>query len=68
MDAGARIRVTTDDLRELRVFVTVKLAELAKIEATSTPFELVVRDVASADVTARAVHFQKPAAVPRRSP
>src|SRR5262249_45323059 len=46
MDAGAKVRVTTDDLRELRVFVTLPPAQLTKTDASSVPFQLVVRDAA----------------------
>jgi cytochrome c oxidase accessory protein FixG len=68
MDAGAAIRVTTDDLRELRVLVTVPAAELAKLESASTSFALVVRDLASGQATTRATQFQKPASAKGRSP
>jgi cytochrome c oxidase accessory protein FixG len=67
MEAGAKIRVTTDDLRELRVFVTVPAAQLANLEGGTVSFALVVRDVASEQETARVTHFQKPTAPPRRS-
>ena len=46
-EPGAKIRVTTDDLREVRVFVTVPRAELARLADAVTPFALVVRDAAS---------------------
>ena len=68
MDPHAKIRVTTDDLRELRVLVTLPAAEVAHIESSAIPFSLVVRDVASEHETARATHFQKPVASPRRAP
>src|SRR5262249_45477605 len=45
MAPDARIRVTTDDLRELRVFVTLPRAELARLTQSVTPFALMVRDV-----------------------
>jgi cytochrome c oxidase accessory protein FixG len=61
LDAGATIQVTTDDLRELRVLVTVPIAELAKLESASTAFAILVRDVASGQQTERATQFQKPA-------
>jgi cytochrome c oxidase accessory protein FixG len=60
MDAGAKVRVTTDDLRELRVFVTLPPARLAKIEAGTVPFALVVRDAASGHETTRKTLFQAP--------
>jgi cytochrome c oxidase accessory protein FixG len=68
MDARAAIRVITDDLRELRVLVTVPAAQLAKLESAGTPFALVVRDIASGQETARTTHFQKPASANGRSP
>jgi cytochrome c oxidase accessory protein FixG len=68
MDAGARIRVTTDDLRELRVFVTLPPAQLAKADTASIPFALVVRDAVSGEETARTTHFQKPHPAAGRSP
>ena len=68
MDARAAIRVITDDLRELRVLVTVPAAQLAKLESAGTPFALVVRDIASGQETARTTHFQKPANANGRSP
>ena len=63
LKTGAAIRVDTDDLRELRVFITVPAAELAALPAApATPFTLIVRDVASGQETARATRFYKPAA------
>jgi polyferredoxin len=57
--ADSGIRVTTDDLRELRVLVTVPAAALLHLDAT-TSFGLVVRDPASGQETARTAHFQRP--------
>jgi cytochrome c oxidase accessory protein FixG len=68
MEAGAKIRVTTDDLRELRVFVTLPPAHLAKTDAATAPFALVVRDAASGKETARSTLFQRPSALPGRTP
>jgi cytochrome c oxidase accessory protein FixG len=62
LQANATIRVDTDDLRELRVFVTVPAAELAALPNAPTPFVLIVRDIASGLETARATRFQKPTA------
>ena len=62
MDAGARIPVATDNLRELRVFVSLPAGELARLEGGAATFALVVRDVASLHETARTTQFQKPAA------
>jgi cytochrome c oxidase accessory protein FixG len=64
VDEGAAVRVTTDNLRELRVLVTLPPAELAKLEGAGTPFALVVRDLASGQETARTTQFQKPSHVP----
>jgi cytochrome c oxidase accessory protein FixG len=68
LEPGASIRVTTDDLREVRVFVTVPRAELARLGEAVTPFQLVVRDAASGQDTTRTTRFQKAAAEPGRSP
>jgi hypothetical protein len=54
--------VTTDDLREVRVLVTVPAAALPRRDGASTTFELLVRDVESGQETGRASHFQRPAA------
>ena len=61
LKADAAIRVDTDDLRELKVFVTVPAAELAALPDAPTPFVLIVRDIASGLETARSTRFQKPA-------
>jgi cytochrome c oxidase accessory protein FixG len=69
VEAGGRIRVTTDDLREVRVLVAVPASELARLDPGTTSFSLVVRDAASGHETARATNFQRPAAaVPGRAP
>jgi cytochrome c oxidase accessory protein FixG len=68
MEDGAPIRVTTDDLRELRVLVTLPLAQAARSDGAAVPFALVARDVASGKETARTTHFQKPAEISGRSP
>jgi cytochrome c oxidase accessory protein FixG len=60
LEASASIRVTADDMRELRVLVTVPAAELAAL-AGSTPFALVIDDIGSGQETARTTHFQKAA-------
>jgi cytochrome c oxidase accessory protein FixG len=62
MRADVPIRVTTDDLRELRVLVTVPAPDLAQLDGPTTSFELVVRDADSGLETARVAHFQRPAA------
>jgi cytochrome c oxidase accessory protein FixG len=61
MEAGAPIRVTTDALRELRVLVTLPAESVARNSQGSVGFELIVRDIASGQETARATLFQKPA-------
>jgi cytochrome c oxidase accessory protein FixG len=60
MEADGSIRVTTDDLREVRVLVTVPPAELARQEEGTVPFQLVVHDVTSGHEMARGTRFQKP--------
>jgi polyferredoxin len=60
------IRVTTDDLREVRVLVTVPAAAIGQLDGASTPFALVVRDVLSGRETARTTHFQRPAGASTR--
>jgi cytochrome c oxidase accessory protein FixG len=60
MSADSGIRVTTDNLREVRVFVTVPALALAQLDGATTSFQLVVRDAASGQETARTVHFQRP--------
>jgi cytochrome c oxidase accessory protein FixG len=60
------IRVTTDDLREVRVLVTVPAAAIGQLDGASTPFALVVRDVLSGGETARTTHFQRPAGASTR--
>jgi cytochrome c oxidase accessory protein FixG len=62
MSADSGIRVTTDDLRELRVLVTVPAGALLHLEGVTTSFELVVRDPASGQETTRTAHFQRPMA------
>jgi hypothetical protein len=68
MEPGASIRVTTDDLRELRVFVAVPRAEVARLAEAVTPFAFVVRDISSGQDTARTTRFQKSAAEHGRQP
>ena len=68
VDAGAAVRVTTDDLRELRVLVTLAGSALTQLEGASTSFALVVRDMASGQETARATQFLKPGKSPGSGP
>jgi len=69
MEAGGKIEVATDALREVRVFVTVPAAQLAELDSLTTSFALVAHDAASGHETARATNFQRPAtAMPGRGP
>jgi polyferredoxin len=68
MEPDARIRVATDDLRELRVFVTLPRAELARLTQSVTSFALMVRDVEAGRGTLRATRFQKSPTEPGRTP
>ena len=55
-----KVRVNTDDLRELRVLVTVPAGAASALRKTApTPFTFVVTDIASHTVSTRATHFQK---------
>jgi cytochrome c oxidase accessory protein FixG len=55
-----RVRVNTDNLRELRVFVTLTASAAAALrKAAPTPFSFVVTDIASDTVSTRTTHFQK---------
>jgi cytochrome c oxidase accessory protein FixG len=67
-DQPAEIRVATDDLRELKVFVTVSPQDAARLKQTSTKFILVVRDLASNLETPRTTTFQVSAVQPGRAP
>ena len=68
VEPGAKIRVTTDDLREVRVFVTVPREALARIAEAITAFALVVRDAQSGVDIARTTRFQKAAPEAERGP
>src|SRR5262245_5183162 len=67
MEPDSRIRVSTDDLRELRVFVTVPRAELHRLAEPVTTFALWVRDADLGRGTERTTRFQRPATDPGRS-
>jgi cytochrome c oxidase accessory protein FixG len=56
------IAVATDDLRELKVYVTVPAAEVSQINTASVLFSLIVRDQASKTESARRTNFQVPQA------
>ncbi len=60
VETGRLIRVRTDDLRELKVFVTLPLSEVARDERGMLPYALVVTDAASGARTARSTNFQLP--------
>jgi cytochrome c oxidase accessory protein FixG len=55
----APIKVATDALRELRVFVKVPEGDLGKLTDAISTFQFVIRDLASKDETVRVSKFQK---------
>jgi cytochrome c oxidase accessory protein FixG len=68
LDAGAPIEVRTDDVRELKAFVTLPHAEVARRDTSAGPFSIVVRDTASGTATARSTMFQTPPTSTTRTP
>jgi polyferredoxin len=56
----ARVTVATDNLRELRVYVTLSAAEVTKQRSGSVAFSLILRDASSKLETLRATSFQLP--------
>ncbi|MFV0295822.1 MAG: cytochrome c oxidase accessory protein CcoG [Hyphomicrobiaceae bacterium] len=52
------VRVGTDELRELRVLVTVPPAQLAKMTGPKASFSFVVKDIQTGQVTNRVTLFQ----------
>lgn len=58
-DNDGNVRVSTDDLREVRVLVTLPAAEAARLERKSSSFLMVVTDVISLDTNERTTHFQR---------
>jgi cytochrome c oxidase accessory protein FixG len=56
--AEPRISVSTDALRELRVFITVPADSLARLKDASRDFTIVVRDVATGSESRRETIFQ----------
>ena len=56
-----RIDVASDTLRELRVYVTLDRAALARSTANPAPFHLVVRDLGDGNQSRRAAEFRRPA-------
>jgi polyferredoxin len=57
----AAVTVATDDLRELRVYVTVPAGEVSKLGAGVQPFSFIVRDSVSRTETTRRTNFHAPA-------
>jgi len=62
LEAGARnvITVPTDNLRELRVFVTVLEASVSKLKPPATSFRFVVRDMMTKQEVTRPTTFRSP--------
>ena len=60
LDVGSPISVRTDDLRELKVFVTLAPGEMPRGDLSTVSFSLVVRDAALGTTTARTTNFQMP--------
>ena len=54
------IEVETDNLRALRIYVTVPFSARVKLSGSSTPFTLVVKDRATSKSITRAVTFRGP--------
>ncbi len=60
-EAEPKVDVVPDDLREIRVYISVPPATLAKLPSGDTvPFTFVVRDVADGKATRRAATFRRP--------
>ena len=51
--------VDTDDVRDFRVLVTVPAAAVTQLDRRLTPFQMVVTDAASGQVTERTTQFQR---------
>jgi cytochrome c oxidase accessory protein FixG len=66
--ASPRIAIPTDNLREIRVFVTVPASDLAALGAPQTPFAFVVRDEADGSLNRRASVFQSVPATAAKAP
>jgi cytochrome c oxidase accessory protein FixG len=65
--ADGEIRVASDDLREMRAFVTVPAAEVARSNGAIS-IAMVVRDTASQHETRRTTLFQGPSSIVERAP
>ena len=59
-NAAAMITVPTDNLREIRVFVTVPSDGVAKLAPPATAFSFVVQDTKTAQKTRRETTFRSP--------
>ena len=59
-EAEPKIEIATDDLRELRVYVTVPAARLGQLVPGSNPITFLVKDVGSGALTKRQAAFQAP--------
>jgi cytochrome c oxidase accessory protein FixG len=60
LEPGAVIRVRTDDMRELKAFISVPPADILRSGSGTTTFSLVVKDVVSGTATARSTTFHTP--------
>ena len=59
-EAEPLVEVPTDNLREVRVFVTVPPASVGKLSPPATPFRFIVQDVKTAAVIERETTFRSP--------
>ena len=59
-EAAARIEVATDDLREVRIYITLTPQAARMLVTTPHPFQIVVTDAASGVSTSRTTLFQTP--------
>ncbi|HEX2337121.1 MAG TPA: FixG Ig-like domain-containing protein, partial [Hyphomicrobiaceae bacterium] len=57
-DPGS-LGVDTDDVRDFRVLVTVPATAVSRLDRGPTPFQLVVTDRASGQISERMTHFQR---------
>ena len=60
--AAPEVSVLTDDLREIRVLVTVPKDEAMRLTSAIVPLTLVIRDVVSGREAERVTRFQRPEA------
>ena len=59
-ETDPKVRVPTDDLREVRVFVTLGRADVERLDGPTVDFALVIRDVNSGAESVRRVKFLRP--------